>query len=121
MRCQFPPSSLSLPRARPALFSLRSLLSLNPHPLAPAQSQVWSYGASVEPVLSSIVRFRNDVLAPYVLELGQNVSKFGVPTLRPLWFEFPGDTAAASPDCEDQFSPCRTQPLFALFRLSPKV
>ena len=60
------------------------------------------------------MRFRNDVLAPYVLELGQNVSKFGVPTLRPLWFEFPGDTAAASPDCEDQFSPCRTKPLLTL-------
>ena len=67
------------------------------------------------------MRFRNDVLAPYVLELGQNVSKFGVPTLRPLWFEFPGDTAAASPDCEDQFSACRIKPLFALFRLSPKI
>ena len=45
-------------------------------------NEVWSYGAKVEPVLSSIIRFRNQVLAPYVLELGRNVSVAGVPTMR---------------------------------------
>jgi alpha-D-xyloside xylohydrolase len=41
--------------------------------------------------------------APYILELGRNVSSHGVPTLRPLWYEFPADAAASEPDCEDQF------------------
>ena len=67
-------------------------------------NEVWSYGESVEPLLASIVRFRNDVLAPYVLALGRNVSTHGAPTVRPLWWEFPGDaTAAGDPRCEDQF------------------
>ena len=30
-------------------------------------NEVWSYGASIEPILSSIVRFRNDVLCVSLL------------------------------------------------------
>ena len=41
--------------------------------------------------------------APYILELGRNVSTHGVPTLRPLWYEFPLDPAASEPECENQF------------------
>ena len=61
-------------------------------------NEVWSYGESVEPLLTAIIRFRNDVLAPYILELGQNVSRLssGVPTVRSLWWEFPDDTTALS-------------------------
>jgi alpha-glucosidase (family GH31 glycosyl hydrolase) len=43
------------------------------------------------------------VLAPYILELGRNVSRYGVPTVRPLWWEFPSDAAASDPLVEDQF------------------
>lgn len=43
------------------------------------------------------------MLAPYILELGRNVSTQGVPTVRPLWWEFPLDPRAADQACEDQF------------------
>ena len=39
----------------------------------------------------------------YALRSGRNVSKFGVPTLRPLWWEFPNDMQAADPATENQF------------------
>ena len=66
-------------------------------------NEVWSYGPTVEPILTGIIRFRNDILAPYILELGINVSKYGVPTVRPLWWDFPADAVAAETACEDQF------------------
>lgn len=66
-------------------------------------NEVWSYGPAVEPVLTALVRFRNDVLAPYILALGRNVSLHGVPTMRPLWYDFPRDDAATDPACDDQF------------------
>ena len=43
------------------------------------------------------------MLAPYIVELGRNVSAFGVPTLRPLWYEFPSDSMAWTREVEDQF------------------
>ena len=64
-------------------------------------NEIWSYGETVEVLLTSIVRFRNDVLAPYILELGRNVSHDGVPTVRPLWWEFPSDAAASDPLVEN--------------------
>ena len=33
-------------------------------------------------------------MKPYIAELAANVSATGVPTMRPLWYEFPDD-----PDC----------------------
>eukprot|EP00041_Stephanoeca_diplocostata_P022469 m.536299 g.536299 ORF g.536299 m.536299 type:complete len:377 (+) comp22071_c0_seq5:2239-3369(+) len=66
-------------------------------------NEVWSYGPAVEPVLTALVRFRNDVLAPYILALSRNVSLYGVPTMRPLWYDFPRDDAATDSACDDQF------------------
>ena len=59
----------------------------------------------MEALLGAMVRFRATVLQPYVAELAKNVSAEGVPTMRPLWFEFPGDPAAWGVDDEFMLGP----------------
>merc|ERR1712113_1164476 len=55
---------------------------------------VWSYGSDIQTVLERYIRLRATVLKPYIKELAMNVSAHGVPTMRPLWFEFPDDPGA---------------------------
>ena len=54
-------------------------------------NEVWSYGSDTQPLLEKYVRLRSDVLKPYIMELDKNVSTDGVPTMRPLAYEFPTD------------------------------
>ena len=73
-------------------------------PLAPATcahvqgscggNEVWSYGNKTQVLLERYVRVRAERLAPYIAALAANVSARGVPTMRPLWWEFPGDALA---------------------------
>ena len=48
-----------------------------------------------------MVIYRAQVLLPYIAALARNVSAEGVPTMRPLWYEFPGDPNAYGVD--DQY------------------
>jgi len=56
-------------------------------------NEVWSYGADTQVILEKYVRLRATML-PYIQELATNVTKSGVPTMRPLWYEFPEDDGA---------------------------
>ena len=64
-------------------------------------NELWSYGADTQQALEALVRFRTDALLPYMRQLAANVTATGVPTMRPLWWEFPDD--AACRDVDDQF------------------
>jgi alpha-D-xyloside xylohydrolase len=55
-----------------------------------AANEVWSYGKDTQPMLEKYVRVREQ-LKPYIAELSINVTARGVPTMRPLWYEFPTD------------------------------
>ena len=55
---------------------------------------MWSYGNATQLLLEKYVRVRAAQLAPYIAELSANVSAAGVPTMRPLWWEFPADPGA---------------------------
>ena len=55
-----------------------------------AQNEVWSYGNDTQPMLEKYIRVRAQ-LKPYIAELSINVTARGVPTMRPLWYEFPTD------------------------------
>lgn len=57
------------------------------------ENEVWSYGNATQVVLEKFVRVRN-ALKPYIAELAVNVSARGVPTMRPLWWNFPEDEHA---------------------------
>ena len=52
------------------------------------ENEVWSYGEEAQAILSRLVGLRATVLKPYISELAANVSQRGVPTMRPLWWEF---------------------------------
>lgn len=68
-------------------------------------NEPWSYGDATGALLGDMVRFRAEVLQPYIAELAKNVSAEGVPTLRPLWYEFPDDEAAWGVDDEFMLGP----------------
>ena len=75
-------------------------------PCKPAQgscgfNEVWSYGPDVQVLLEKYVKLRATVLLPYIRELAQNVTLHGVPTMRPLSYDFPADGGAA--DVNDQY------------------
>jgi alpha-D-xyloside xylohydrolase len=54
---------------------------------------VWSYGPETQVLLEKFIRLRL-VLKPYIAELAANVTATGVPTMRPLSYEFPEDPQA---------------------------
>eukprot|EP00041_Stephanoeca_diplocostata_P012221 m.203848 g.203848 ORF g.203848 m.203848 type:complete len:702 (+) comp18865_c0_seq2:159-2264(+) len=57
------------------------------------ENEVWSYGNATQKVLEKFIRVR-ETLKPYIGELAANVSARGVPTMRPLWWNFPEDAHA---------------------------
>jgi alpha-D-xyloside xylohydrolase len=72
-------------------------------PCQPAQrscgpNEVWSYGKATQEILVKYIQVRSK-LKPYIAELSRNVTARGVPTVRPLWWEFPD----AGHDVDDQY------------------
>jgi len=77
---------------------------------APAQgscgfNEVWSYGNATQVHLEKYVNFRSQVLKPYIKELDGNVTQFGVPTMRPLAYEFPHDAGCRHINDQYMFGP----------------
>jgi alpha-D-xyloside xylohydrolase len=68
-------------------------------------NEVWAYGDETALLLSDMVLYRANVLKPYIASLAQNVSAEGVPTMRPLWYEFPADAAAYNVDDQYMLGP----------------
>ena len=68
-------------------------------------NEVWSYGADTQVLLSAMIVFRANVLKPYMAELARNVSAEGVPTMRPLWYEFPSDASSYGVDTQYMLGP----------------
>lgn len=62
----------------------------NPRQSSGGPNEAWSYGADTQEILSKYIRLRA-TMKPYIQELAQNVTARGVPTMRPLWYEFPTD------------------------------
>jgi alpha-D-xyloside xylohydrolase len=63
-------------------------------------NEVWSFGEEVYQVLSQYLHMR-ERLRPYLHVQATHTSRTGVPIMRPLLVEFPGDPAAW--DVDDQF------------------
>ncbi|MFH8395211.1 TIM-barrel domain-containing protein [Streptomyces sp. NPDC018036] len=70
-------------------------------PLGPAMTggpnEVWSYGEEAGAVMERYLRLR-ERLKPYLLEVMREAHEEGLPVMRPLLLEFPGDKAAWSVD-----------------------
>jgi len=67
-------------------------------------NEVWSYGNETQKILEKYIRLRA-TLKPYIQELAQNVSARGVPTMRPLWWEFPEDKFTVGVDDQYMLGP----------------
>ncbi|MER5478887.1 TIM-barrel domain-containing protein [Streptomyces sp. NPDC002734] len=70
-------------------------------PLGPRMTggpnEVWAYGEEAGAVLERYLRLR-ERLRPYVLEVMREAHEEGLPVMRPLFLEFPGDGACWSVD-----------------------
>lgn len=68
-------------------------------------NEVWSYGNETQKILEKYVIFRATELKPYIAELAKNVTSSGVPTMRPLAFEFPLDPGCRGIDDQYMLGP----------------
>jgi alpha-glucosidase len=62
----------------------------------------WSFGAPYEAINKRAIELRYELL-PYIYNAMQQASETGVPALRPLFMDYPGDERAASIDDEFLF------------------
>jgi alpha-D-xyloside xylohydrolase len=68
------------------------------HPNVP--NEVWSYGEETCAILSDQILLR-DRLKPYIMAQSKVAQETGLPPMRPVWIDFPGDRQAWK--VEDQF------------------
>ncbi|GHA02727.1 hypothetical protein GCM10010389_47490 [Streptomyces echinoruber] len=77
-------------------------------PLGPEMTggpnEVWSYGEEAYRVPARYLRLREH-LKPYVLDVMRQAHEEGLPVMRPLFLEFPGDQAAWTVDDAHLFGP----------------
>jgi alpha-D-xyloside xylohydrolase len=77
-------------------------------PLGPAMTggpnEVWSYGEEAGAILERYLRLRERI-KPYVLRVMREAHEQGLPVMRPLFLEFPGDERAWSVDDAYLFGP----------------
>lgn len=64
----------------------------------------WYYGAKAVEVVREFARLRYHLL-PYLWSLAQEAAATGLPLVRPLWLEYPGDAIAQSVDFEYLLGP----------------
>ena len=63
-------------------------------------NEVWAYGRQAEPILSSFLRLRYQLL-PYIYSLGYRTYRTGAPYMRALFMDFPRDPNVA--DLRDEY------------------
>ncbi len=68
--------------------------------LSGADNEVWSFGEPAYTIIRHLL-FLREKLKPYLRTLNKNAHEHGAPPMRPLYFDFPADPAAAS--VADQF------------------
>lgn len=64
----------------------------------------WAFGPRFEAINRRTIELRYELL-PYIYNVMQQASETGVPALRPLFVEFPGDERASAIDDEFMFGP----------------
>jgi alpha-D-xyloside xylohydrolase len=67
-------------------------------------NEVWCFGEKAYGIISEILRLRERLL-PYIMEQMRAASERGTPPMRPLFFDFPDDPAAARVDDQFLFGP----------------
>jgi alpha-D-xyloside xylohydrolase len=68
--------------------------------LSGADNEVWSYGEEAYTIIRDLL-FLRERLRPYIMDQMKVASEKGIPPMRPLFFDYPGDSACY--DIEDEF------------------
>lgn len=63
-------------------------------------NEAWSFGDEAYPIIAECLKQREQLI-PYIMDVMREASDKGMPPMRPLFFAFPSDPAAA--DIEDQY------------------
>jgi alpha-D-xyloside xylohydrolase len=69
-----------------------------------ADNEIWSYGDEAYAIFEKYIRMR-ERLKPYITELMREAHEKGTPVIRPLFYDFPDDTAAWAIDDQYMFGP----------------
>ena len=69
-----------------------------------ADNEVWSYGDEAYEIMVKYINLR-ERLRPYITELMRCTHERGVPVMRPLFYDFPGDKKCWEIDSEYMFGP----------------
>jgi alpha-glucosidase len=72
--------------------------------LGTPDKEPWSFGPKVEALAKRAIELRYELL-PYIYNVMKEASETGVPAMRPLFLEFPGDGRFYSRDTEFLFGP----------------
>jgi len=64
------------------------------------ETAAWAYGETAYNAIEKMIHAR-EALRPYISKQMEEVAKLGIPFMRPVWFEFPGDATAMTSEVED--------------------
>jgi alpha-D-xyloside xylohydrolase len=67
-------------------------------------AELWEFGAAAETVLAKFDKLRYQLI-PYMYSLAKRTYDTGAPFMRPLWMDFPADSAVASIGTQYMFGP----------------
>lgn len=67
-------------------------------------NEVWTFGETAYPIITELLHLR-ERLRPYIMAQMQAAADHGTPVMRPLYFDFPEDPAAAEVDDQFMFGP----------------
>lgn len=69
-----------------------------------SNTEPWNYSDETYKIFVNCIRIR-EALRPYIVDVAKKVSKEGYTMMRPLVFDFPGDTEALAQETEFMFGP----------------
>ncbi len=69
-----------------------------------SQTEPWRYSEQTQRIMTDFIKLRYK-LQPYIMECAAKVSSEGYTMMRPLVFDFAGDTEALKQNCEYMFGP----------------
>ena len=76
----------------------------HPFPGSGGENEIWSFGAQAYPILRDLL-FLRERLRPYIETQMQTAASAGLPPMRPIFVDFPGDPACEAVDDQFLFGP----------------
>ncbi len=75
-----------------------------PYELTGGSNEVWTFGEEAYEIIKKLLLLR-EAMKPYILEQMRESHEYGIPVMRPLFFDFPEDETAYEVEDEYMFGP----------------